>query len=67
MYDGQMIFSQLIDFIPRYEFRKCVSRYQGNSRVRTFSCWNHYANFWIMPILGLKPTPEAVIAEMGLA
>ena len=37
-----MIFSQLMDFIPRYEFRKCVTRYQGNSRVRTFSCWDQF-------------------------
>jgi len=42
MYDGQMIFSQLMDFVPRYEFRKCVTRYQGNSRVRTFSCWDQF-------------------------
>ena len=42
MYDGRMIFSQLMDFIPRYEFRKCVTRYQGNSRVRTYSCWDQY-------------------------
>ena len=42
MYDGRMIFSQLMDFIPRYEFRKCVTRYQGNSRVRTFSCWDQF-------------------------
>lgn len=37
-----MIFSQLMDFVPRYEFRKCVTRYQGNSRVRTFSCWDQF-------------------------
>jgi len=42
MYDGRMIFSQLMDYIPRYEFRKCVTRYQGNSRVRTFSCWDQF-------------------------
>jgi len=42
MYDGRTIFSQLMDFIPRYEFRKCVTRYQGNSRVRTFSCWDQF-------------------------
>jgi len=42
MYDGRMIFSQLMDFVSRYEFRKCVDRYQGNSRVRTFSCWNQF-------------------------
>ena len=67
MYDGRMVFPQLMDFVSRYEFRKCVERYSGNARVRTFSCWEHYADFWIMPISDLKPTPEGVIAEMGSA
>ena len=38
MYTGQMIFSQLMDFLPKHEFDKCVRRYQGNYRVRKFSC-----------------------------
>ncbi len=42
MYDGRTIFSQIVDFIPRYEFRKCVDRYQGNHRTRTFSCWDQF-------------------------
>lgn len=25
-----------------YEFRKCVERYNGNKRIRTFSCWDQY-------------------------
>jgi hypothetical protein len=39
MYSGRMIFSQLLDFVPRYEFQRCVRRYQGNYRVRTFPCF----------------------------
>ena len=42
MYDGRMVFSQLMDFVSRYEFRKCVARYRGNARVRSFSCWDHF-------------------------
>ena len=34
MYTGQIVFSQLMDFLPRYEFNQCVSRYQGNYRLR---------------------------------
>ena len=37
---GQTIFSQLIDFLPAHEFRKCVAQYNGNRRVRSFSCWD---------------------------
>ena len=42
MNEGQMIFSQLLDLVPTYEFRKCVDRYQGNYRVRSFTCWDQF-------------------------
>ena len=35
---GRTVFSQLLDFFPRYEFDRCVLRYEGNRRVRTFRC-----------------------------
>lgn len=31
-------FAQLMDFVPSYEFQKCVERYNGNYKVITFSC-----------------------------
>jgi len=40
MNSGRTLFSQLIDYLPRYEFRKCVARYRGNHRTRSFSCWD---------------------------
>ena len=36
------IFSQIMDYLPLNEFRKCVKRYQGNYRVRTFSCLDQF-------------------------
>jgi hypothetical protein len=42
MNSGQSLFSQLIDHLPRHEFRRCVERYAGNYRVRSFSCWDHF-------------------------
>jgi len=42
MYTGQTVFSQIMDFIPKYEFQKCVSRYHGNYKVQSFSCWNQF-------------------------
>lgn len=42
MYEGQIVFSQLIEFLPQYEFRKCVERYQGNYYVKSFSCWDQF-------------------------
>ena len=42
MNSGQTIFSQLMEFIPTYEFRQCVKRYNGNYKVKSFSCWNQF-------------------------
>ncbi len=39
---GKTIFAQLMDFVPAYEFRKCVDRYNGNHKVISFSCWDQY-------------------------
>ncbi len=42
MHTGQIIFSQIMDFIPMYEFRKCIQRYSGNYKVKSFSCWSQF-------------------------
>jgi hypothetical protein len=42
MHSGKYVFSQIVDFIPRYEFEKCVKRYNGNYHVRELSCWNQF-------------------------
>jgi len=42
MYTGRTIFSQLIDFLPRDEFHRCVRRYNGNYNIQTFSCLDQY-------------------------
>ncbi len=42
MNSGKTIFSQIIDFLPQKQFRKCVDRYNGNHRVRSFTCYDHF-------------------------
>ena len=42
MNQGRTVFSQLISFLPDREFRRCVERYQGDSRVRGLTCWDQY-------------------------
>jgi len=37
---GQTVFSQVIDFLPQNKFRRCVNRYNGNYRVRSFTCYD---------------------------
>jgi hypothetical protein len=36
---GKYVFAQLNSLISRYEFDKCVSRYNGDYKVKDFSCW----------------------------
>jgi hypothetical protein len=42
MNSGKSIFSQLMDFLPSYEFRQCVERYHGNYKLKSFSCWDQF-------------------------
>ena len=42
MNQGRTVFSQLISFLPDREFRRCVERYQGDLRLRGFTCWDQY-------------------------
>jgi hypothetical protein len=42
MYAGKLVFSQLTDLIHPEQFRRCVRRYHGNYKVKTFSCWDQF-------------------------
>ena len=39
---GQTVFSQVMDFLPHWDFRTCVKRYHGNEKSRTFSCMDQF-------------------------
>ena len=39
---GRIVFSQLMDFVPRHQFNKCVLRYRGNYRARQFKCYDQF-------------------------
>ena len=42
MHSGKLVFSQVMDYLPLHTFRRCVQRYQGNHKVRHFSCLDQY-------------------------
>jgi len=42
MNQGRTVFAQLMDFLPKYEFDKCVARYRGNFRARTLSAYEQF-------------------------
>jgi hypothetical protein len=39
---GRTVFSQLVNFLPTYQFQNCVDRYRGNRYVKEFSCWDQF-------------------------
>ena len=42
MYSERLIFSQLMDFLPMHQFRRCVNRYNGNYHMKSFSCLDQF-------------------------
>ena len=42
MNQGKYVFAQLFEIVYWYDFDLCVKRYGGNSRVKTFSCWEQF-------------------------
>ena len=42
MYQGQTVFSQVLGFFSHNKFRRCVNRYSGNYRIRSFTCYDQF-------------------------
>ena len=42
MNTGRTVFSQIMDFLPLRDLRKCVKRYRGNYKVQKFSCMDQF-------------------------
>jgi len=42
MNSGKSIFAQLMDFLPSKAFWRCVKRYHGDYKLKTFSCWDQF-------------------------
>jgi len=41
--EGQTILAQITSYIPRHTFSSIVDKYQGDYRVRTFTCWEQFS------------------------
>jgi hypothetical protein len=42
MYEGKLVFSQLMDHLPQHTFRRCVERFGGDHSVKSFSCQDQF-------------------------
>jgi hypothetical protein len=42
MNSGKLVFTQIFDLIHPEQFRRCVRRYRGDYKLKTFSCWDQF-------------------------
>lgn len=42
MYVGRTVFTQVMDSLPLRRFHTCVNRYDGNHKVKTFTCLDQF-------------------------
>ncbi|HVA54693.1 MAG TPA: IS4 family transposase [Gammaproteobacteria bacterium] len=42
MHAGQLVFAQLMRHLPPMVFERCVARYGGNHKVKSFTCMDQY-------------------------
>lgn len=54
MNTGKYVFSQLLQYINRYEFEKCVDRYDGDYRTRGLNCWNQFIQLFFGQLTSLN-------------
>jgi len=42
MHTGKLVFAQLMEHLPLTTFRRCVARYKGEHKAKSFSCLDQY-------------------------
>ena len=42
MHTGKLLFAQLMEHLPEKTFARCVARYGGNHKVKSFSCTDQF-------------------------
>ena len=49
---GSFFFSQVVDYIPRYQFEKLVAKYRGNWHTKDLTCYNQLLHLLFGQITG---------------
>jgi hypothetical protein len=57
---GKTLFAQFILQLPHYEFRKFVERYNGNYRMRSFSCWDQFLCMAFAQLAGMDSLSDTI-------
>ena len=62
MYSGKLVFAQVMDHLPLHTFHRCVQRYGGHRRVRSFSCLDQFLCMAFAQITGRRSLRDLEIA-----
>jgi len=67
MNTGRMVFAQLLDFLPRPEFNRCVRLYRGNFHCRNLSCYDQFLSLAFAQLTGCESLRqiETCLEAMG--
>jgi hypothetical protein len=52
MNQGKLVFAQLMQHLPLTTFRRCVTRYQGEHKVQSFSCLDQFLSMAFAQLTG---------------
>ena len=62
MYPGKLVFAQVMAHLPLHTFHRCVQRYGGDRRVRSFSCLDQFLCMAFAQITGRRSLRDLEIA-----
>jgi len=61
---GRLVFAQLLDFLPKHEFQRCVRRYRGDFHCRRLTCYDQFLCLAFAQLTGRESLREI---QIGLA
>ena len=62
MNQGKYVFAQFVSFLPQRVFDRCAEQYNGNYRVRSFSCWNQLLCMMFGQLSGRESLSDLVVS-----
>jgi len=54
MNSGKYVFAKVLQFVNRYEFKKGVTKYRGDHRVRGLTCWDQFIQLFFGQLTSLN-------------
>jgi len=65
MYTGKLVFAQLMEHVPMKTFHRCVQTYNGNHKVKSFSCLDQFLCMSFAQLTHRRSLRETVICLLS--